>query len=538
MKLDYVPATGNFVLWVDRGSVDIATLMRDHGLDFSATASTPEMAALFTPHVYAAFAFRGVATIRATAALEAVLSEIEASFAPSGSGSYPVPPGQELWPFQVASLDYAIRRSRCLVADEPGLGKTPIAITYANAIEAQRTLVICPASIRLQWANRIREWSTQRWPSTIHTIMSGKSGVHPTAAWNIVSYDLARTPAIGKALARQSYDLLILDEAHYLKTSDTKRSRAIFGGGLSSPFGPIADKATRVLALSGTPLPNRPRECYTLARNLCWDAVDWMGERQFQERFNPSAVRTTPDGKIFVDERAGRAPELYARMRAHFMVRHLKRDVMPQLKMPSFDVIQVEETSAIKMALEAERLLDIDPEEFEGRMSGPILGHIAAVRRQMGIAMAPQALEYIETILVGGETKLVVFAWHIEVLDILEKGLKRWGVRRVDGSTSSPQKEKHVEDFIANPGIKVILGNILSLGTGTDGLQKVCNHGIIVEPDWVPGNNVQAFDRLDRGGQERQVQGDVLVAPGSIMDRVLSSALRKGRNIHQVLDAP
>jgi SNF2 family DNA or RNA helicase len=154
----------------------------------------------------------------------------------------------------------------------------------------------------------------------------------------------------------------------------------------------------------------------------------------------------------------------------------------------------------------------------------------------MGLAIAPQAANYIEMLLEGGEEKLVIFGWHVEVLDILQAHLKRFGLRRTDGSTTPALRDKHVSDFQSDPTIRVMLGNLLSLGTGTDGLQRVCNHALIVEPDWVPGNNIQAFDRLDRGGQERQVQGDILVAPGSIAEKVLASALRKGRMTETVLD--
>jgi len=74
------------------------------------------------------------------------------------------------------------------------------------------------------------------------------------------------------------------------------------------------------------------------------------------------------------------------------------------------------------------------------------------------------------------------------------------------------------------------------MGTGTDGLQAVAWHCVIAEPDWVLGNNQQAIDRLDRGGQTAQVQGDLLVVPGSFSEKVLASALRKGQTVHNVLD--
>jgi SNF2 family DNA or RNA helicase len=84
--------------------------------------------------------------------------------------------------------------------------------------------------------------------------------------------------------------------------------------------------------------------------------------------------------------------------------------------------------------------------------------------------------------------------------------------------------------------MRFIIGNVLSLGTGTDGLQDVCSHALLAEADWTHGNNVQCFDRLDRGGQRAQVQGDIFVAPGSIAEKVLASALRKAQVTFKALD--
>ena len=540
MQLDYSPTKSAFVLRVPRGEWDIQELMTDHGLDFSLPASTEREAVLFTREPYAAATFARYATPDARDKLAPMVHEIERSFTAESKGHFKVPADKELWGFQKANLEYALRRTNTLIGDEPGLGKTPTAIAFANEIGAKSVLVIVPASIRLQWVMRIREWSTMPWPFYIHPILNGRHGVHPTAQWTVVSYDLARSEAIGKALAKRTYDLLILDEAHYLKTVDSRRTRAVFGGGAERAFEPLASRAGAVLPLTGTPLPNRPREAYTLARGLCWDAIDWLSEEGFKQRFNPSRKverlnTTTGKMSVFIDERSGRHSELQNRLRANFMTRHLKRDVMTQLKLPVYDLIQLEETGGIKEALKAESLLDIDPENLEGA-DAEIMGEIATVRRMMGIAMAPQVATYIDMLLEGGEEKLVLFAWHIEVLDILMERLHKHNPVRVDGSTGSARKQQRVDIFREDPRCQIIMGNVLSLGTGTDGLQEVAWHALIAEPDWVPGNNIQCFDRLDRGGQSAAVQGDIFVVAGSIAERVLASALRKLKTTHKALD--
>lgn len=217
------------------------------------------------------------------------------------------------------------------------------------------------------------------------------------------------------------------------------------------------------------------------------------------------------------------------------MVRHLKRDVLPQLALPTYDVIQVEETGVVKQALEAESLLDINPEDLSGG-NAEVLGQWAVVRHMMGRAIAPQVADYVEMLLDGGEDKLVLGAWHVSVLDILQKKLEKFGVLRVDGSTSASQKEQRVKLFVNDPKWHIIMGNILSLGTGTDDLQKVSAHVLLAEPDPVPGANEQFVDRLDRMGQQRTVQADFFVAPKSILENILVSALRKRRNTHEALD--
>lgn len=542
--LDYNQAQKYYILKIPRYDEEFnpQMLMREHGLMFSTTASTRDEAVLFTTEPYAAAAFGDFATSRAISTLRSTIAydDIAASWKPDSQINVKCPADRELWGFQKADLEYALRRRNTLLGDQPGLGKTPTAICFANEIGAKRVLVICPASIRLQWVKRIREWTTMRYPFIIHPILHSRNGVHPTAQWTVVSYDLCRTGSIGKRLAEGRYDLVIIDEAHYLKTIDSHRTRAIFGGGSARDFAPIADRAERILALTGTPLPNRPREAYTLARGMCFDAIDWLSEEGFTDRFNPSLriEKTDPktgQTKFYIDERSGRHAELQNRLRANFMIRHLKRDVMPQLHLPVYDIIQLEETAAVRQALKAESLLDIDPENLEGA-DAEILGHVAVVRRMMGIALAPQVCDYVATLLDGGEEKIVLFAWHIEVLNIIEERLRKYGVVRIDGSISSTQKEKRKDLFIAEPGIRVIAGNILSMGTGVDGLQDVCSHAVIGEPDWTPGNNIQAFDRLDRGGQRETVQGDICVAPGSFAERILASALRKLQTTHKALD--
>lgn len=541
MHLEYNPVTEAYWLAVNRGEADVPLLMASHGLDLSTSATTASQAILFTTNPFCAASFVDCATPEARSKLGWVVREVERSHALSSDRHIDVPADKVLWPYQIASLAYALDRRNTLIADEPGLGKTMQAIAFANEIQAERVLIICPASIRPQWLKKINEWSTmERHAPFSYVVTKSRNVVGASAAWTIVSYGLARSPGILAALLKQRFDLLVIDEVHYAKSHDAARSRAIFGrydgqDELGNPS--LVSCAARILALSGTPLPNRAAEIYGVARALCWDSIDWLSQDKFEQRFNPREMRTTDEGKLYVREEEGRLPELQNRLRSHFMVRHLKKDVLTQLKLPVYDLIQVEETQAIKQALAHERFLDIDPDSLTGA-DVEFIGQYPTVRREMGEAIAPKVAEYIDMLIHSGESKLVLFGWHISTLDILQAALDKHGLVRVDGRDSARGKDYKIQQFITDPAIKIILGNTLTLGTGVDGLQDVAWHVLVAEPDIVPGNNVQMVDRLHRGGQKGQVQADLFVAPGSILDRILAHALRKGFKIEIALDRP
>tara|TARA_R110000822_G_scaffold55096_1_gene140384 strand:- start:1238 stop:2953 length:1716 start_codon:yes stop_codon:yes gene_type:complete len=566
MQLDYFPKTQKFTLRVPRNYKEIKSLMTEHGLDFSTSASSPSEAIMFTADPYAAATFSKHATPAAAEQIQWIVDEVESSWRKDNNGIYRVPADRELWGFQKANLAYALPRRNSLIGDQPGLGKTPTAIAFANEIRAKRVLCIVPANIRLQWCHRIREWSTELgWKGIVYPILKGKQGVHPNAEWIIVSYELARDPNVGAALAKQHYDLLIIDEAHYAKNNDSLRTHAIFGdstGNYRRPhkdddgewdgrsydtiFAALASRADRVLALTGTPLPNRPREAYTLSRGLCFDAIDWMSEDKFRARFNPAAMISgrRKDGSkySYKREEIGRTSELQNRLRANYMTRHEKHGengVMGQLKLPIYDIVVMDETKAVKQALQAESMLDIDAEDEDifANKDDAVMGAIAAVRHQMGVALAPLAAEYCSMILDGGEDKICIFAWHIAVLDILQHRLEKYGVLRIDGSVSPQKRQHYVDEYIRVPSKRVMLGNIQSIGTGTDGLQEVCSRLVFPEQSWVSGENQQGVDRLDRGGQKRTVLADFLVAEGSLGERILSSSLTKAKQTHKVLDS-
>jgi SWI/SNF-related matrix-associated actin-dependent regulator 1 of chromatin subfamily A len=530
----------NFILHVPSTRRDeIAPLMAYRGLTFSTSASSRENAVLFStgnPYALADLASPDSPT------LGAYRRQIDLSRALNGPDySRYCPPGRELWDYQNGTLAYLLARSGGIDGDQPGLGKTPTAIVYCNARAAHRVLVICPASVRLQWGTRIREWSTI--PNVKASVMERvKDGIHPTAHYQVISYDAARNPAIMRAISKYQWDVLICDEAHKMKNIEALTTRAIIGntrgefqhGDIKVPA--IAKYCREHLALTGTLLLNRPSEAYVLFRFFDWEAIDFASEDRFKERYNKQADMKTIEGKRFKLESTSLENELQNRLRVNVMARHEKKDVLRFMKPPRFSVVTCAENGAVRGALDAEGMLGLDIEEIQTTKDFEILGHIAEARRIMGTALAPQIAEYACDFLEGSEEKLCIFAWHLDVLDIFENELSQFGVVRIDGGKSARARQNAVDEFVNNSKIRCFIGNIQSAGTGLDGLQQVCSRCYLAEPDWVPAQNEQAVSRLDRIGQNEIVSAEIFVAPGSISEKILVKALEKMNVIHRVLD--
>lgn len=528
----------NFILEVPSARKKIvADQMAYRGLTFSTSASSRDKAVLWStnPYSLADLADETCPT------LAPYRRKIELSRAIDGNGTSRLPPGLELWDYQKATLDYLLHRKGGINGDQPGLGKTPTSIAYANERNAHRVLIICPASVRLQWAEQVKKWSVI--PALkVSTMLKVKDGIHPTSHYQIISYDAARNPAIIRAISKYDWDLLICDEAHKMKNIDALTTRAILGNTRGEyQHGEIKIKAIahyckEHLALTGTLLLNRPSECYNLIRFFDHEAIDFMTEEKFKDRYNQQADMKTIEGKRFKLESTSLELELQNRLRVNVMARHEKKDVLKFMKPPRYAIVRCEENGDVRGALAVEGLLNIPIEDIQTTKDFEILGHIAEARRLMGVALAPQIAEYATDFLEGSDEKLVIFGWHLEVLDIFENELSRFGTVRIDGRKSPQARQKAVDDFVANSKVRVFIGNIQAAGTGLDGLQGVCSRCYLAEPDWVPAQNEQAVSRLDRFGQTNEVTAEIFVAPGSISEKILVRALEKMNIIHKVLD--
>ena len=487
-----------------------------------------------TYNPYAALPFYDQADLATQIRLDMFKQDYDASWAEDSSYEPPCPDGESYMPYQKAGIKYAMDSGNVLFGDEPGLGKTVQLIGYANAVEAKNVLVLTPASIRLNWEKMIHRWSTIRGVTT-YPVLKSADGVHPTSNYVIASYDLARNQGIFNALMERRWDMIMLDEAHYLKSPEAQRTRSVFGGGMvNSNFHDrwLQKRADIVAAATGTYLPNRPREAYMLGRGLNHMAFDFMSEDSFKFRFNPSYQ--TRDGYNLEDQ--GRLPELQARMRCNFMVRRLKKDVLPQLPEKSYEMNYIEPDGAIREVLKKEALIDFDPEDLLNP-NFKLDGHpISTIRREMGLAKVPRVIDYIKYLLdIVGLHKIVVFYHHTDVMKEIYAALDdKYGVVGSYGGQTPTKREANTREFI-NGEPRVWLAQLDTV-EGVDGIQDVASHLVFAEPAWTPGRNEQCIDRCHRLGQQFAVLGQFLVAPGSIDEKVLEAVVFKAQTIYEAMD--
>ena len=460
----------------------------------------------------------------------------------------PHPPKETPRDYQQAGVEFALARNHCLIGDEPGVGKTAQGILLSNAMGAGRTLVVCPASLRLNWEREIWKWSTV--PNVrVYVVNKAKDGVSNTADYVVISYDLLRNPALLTGILALHWDHVILDECHGIKSSDAKRTKVICAEDL------LPRVTGRFTLLSGTILPNQPSECYNAVRLLDHSAIDHMSAEAFRDYYygeGGGMIRgpvwddklQANISKVHWSDKVRNVPrrldELQHRLRSKVMIRRLKSQVLPQLPEKQFHLTPLSITAEMRAALKhpgwgaATRLYDLDPHGFEASL--PIDGEISTARRLLGEAKAGPTCDYVEALMDSGVKKLVVSAWHSSVLAVARGRLEKFGLVYMDGATTGLARQRAADMFQTDERIKIILGQTSVLGEGWT--LTAAQDVVLVEPDWVPGKVSQMVDRIHRLGQTgTYTLAHLPVVPGSLDERIVATAIEKDRNIHLALDA-
>jgi hypothetical protein len=418
----------------------------------------------------------------------------------------------ELMPFQTAGVVYALRQRRVFIADEQGLGKTMQALATIESDNAYPAVVVCPASLKLNWLREIEHWLPGRTAAEI----SGRRGALPVADFIVVNYDVLDGRL--ESLAGLAPKALVFDESHYCKNPKAKRTKALIK--LSERLAPDALR----LALTGTPLVNHPAELVPQLRAL--RRLEHFGSgRSFKRRFRGEEARR----------------RLHWHLRSSCYVRRRKDEVLTQLPPKRRITVPVPLTNeATYQHLEADLISWLksevhDPRELEQRIDTALraeaLVKLNALRHVAAQGKLAAAVEWIESF-VESDERLVVFAHHRDIQASLLDSFP--DAARILGSDTLAERDENVQRFQADDGPHLC---ICSLEAASHGFTLTAAASVaFVELGWTPAKHEQAEDRVHRIGQERHVTAWYLLAADTIDERIAALIDHKRAVVGSVTD--
>lgn len=434
------------------------------------------------------------------------------------SDSMEGPEIEGLYPFQSTAVEYARRsRGRVLIADEMGLGKTIMGIAVAERFQKNPVLVVCPKSIVYQW-----EWEIKRWTGEEPAIIDDPAWVPMSdadynARYFVVHYDILHK--VLKAVQdHKTIKTLILDEAHKVKNPKALRYKAVKT---------LSDDTAVLLALTGTPFRNRPRELFYILNLLRPDIFD----NYFDFCFRFGDPKTTHFGTTF--DGSSNEEELHHLLRSTVMIRRLKEDVLPELpeKTRSMVPVKIDQGKYSRIESDFWDWISNLEEDERGRMTRA-KGLVLANRLRQGVfdlkwdAMKTWIREYLER-KSGGV--LAVFCQHresaIRVADEFQFPV-------VHGDVSSKDREA----IFRTVREKDVQGVVLTFDTGSEGvnLMGITNMAFVEFP-WVSSVLEQAEDRAHRIGTTTPVTYHYMFARDTIEEKILRLLYWKSDTMDKVL---
>lgn len=407
----------------------------------------------------------------------------------------------KLLPHQEISRQFLLDNKRCILADEPRVGKT--LATASAALEHLPALVICPAIVKTVWMSAFTNLN----PDVPITIINGKKNATSIGAdgITIINYDLlGAIEKIGK------FQTLVLDESHRIKSPKAIRTKAAMK---------LMKAIPNVYALSGTPIPNRPIELFPLLSGL---GIYKGGYYDFASRY--ARMWKAPWGMDVSG--ASNLPELKEKMRP-FVLRRKKADVFTGYQEPVVSLITFDlPINHRELEFSADALID-HPNPmlaFEG---------LSEVMKEAGLRKVKPAIEFILDKLETGEP-IVVFAHHKEVVhEIKDEIKKHCGVSVITGETNPKYRADIIAQF--QSGItKVFIGNLAACQEGID--LSISDTVIFVEATWQTSALLQASSRIENINKVGCAPLIYLLTIARSLDHtVLKKVLQKQNIVNQII---
>ena len=429
--------------------------------------------------------------------------------------------GLALYPFQGDGARWMRERARAdknaLLADQMGLGKTIQAL--AALPENAAVIVVCPASVKLNWRNEIRAWR----PDLDPVVLRGKGTFRAPNAGQVVILNYDITPESPDRLTFLPGTTLIVDEAHMVKTRTAGRTIRVrmLTAALSAVKGPT-------WYLTGTPLLNYPTELWSVLDGLGVAHEAFGSVKRFKALFNSSG------GKLQSVANDADKSEI-ARCLRRVMLMRLRADVMPQLPAKTRSDVPVEidgdtvtllDTTVAKLKelgidFFGSRKFALDHADSEGE-DGASANRVAfelisKARAALARAKIPAVVEMVGQY-EDAQEPLVFFSCHRDPVDLIGA---REGWAAITGDVSPERRQQIVERFQRGE-LRGIAATIQAGGVGLT-LTRACNV-LMSDLAWTPALNSQAEDRVCRIGQTRPVNVTRLVADHAV-DRRLAELL-------------
>ena len=387
----------------------------------------------------------------------------------------------KLFPYQQDGVDFLLARNRAYLADEMGLGKTVQAVVAAHSTPGASVMVVAPASTIPNWRHEMAKWGSEEWAN------------------------LQRVVSWGSLAKEAEAEIVILDEAHYAKNPDTKRTARALS---------LATQADRAWLLSGTPMPNDPRELYPPIAALFPEVLVKLGVKDYEawgRMFCNFENRYARGRKFRTVTGAKNLDRLKPLLKGQWL-RRLTRDVLRDLPEMRVDLH--------RLALPAawSRIVGGLAHDWAG-WEEPAEDS----RRQLGMAKAKFIARVLaEELREGYYERIVVMYHHHDVARVLRESLE--STATIDGGVPVSRRQALIDEFNAGD-FPVLLVQQQAGGVGIN-LQSSAEI-VLAEPDFSPDVNRQAIKRIHRIGQTRPCRARIFTAPDTYDERVMELIRRK-----------
>ena len=439
--------------------------------------------------------------------------------------------------YQMDYLYYAINHGNHVNGSSVGTGKSLSSIFYAEILDLFPCMVVCPASVKSGW---LREWKEANPNRQVSVISTTSPAEDFDADVLVINYDILgkRTEKNGKTsieirldgMKKKTFSLVIADEIHFLKNRKSIRSKT---------FKKLTGKSSVIIGLTGTLIMNRPSELLNilaLIGRLKEIAPDDPYHHYFFERY--CNMKETFFGMDLTG--ASNIKELNDLLTKCCYFHVSKRDALKELPPVTENMIECEITNKKAYKAAEEDLLEFifkhfkDEEKVEKAARAEFLVKMNLLK-QLSLEGKVKAIKkWIEEWLEANEDdKLLVFGSHSTILKDIQKFFKNSLL--VIGETAGKKREKVLSDFSSDPSKRLLFANIGCLGTGVDGLQKVCSNMAILELPPRPSDLVQVIGRLERSGQENPVTIQYLLSSSTI-DKDLWEMLKNKKSVTDMLN--